>query len=208
MVQFSSCGLSRFSGVSAALLTDIGLSSGHYDQAHFGREFRRLASMPPGPYAACPTAFPAPPRKRQPLSTTGKSTGTGKATAELFGRERGVRLALTYHSGKDRAQEAVQLIEKSGAPAMAVHMNLGDQDRIGHASGEAKVRFGGVDVLVCNAVQWPNRCFSFEEGPISEWESFLSVNLSGTMKTCPGGCPFHEVSRLGPHRASFQRPRH
>jgi AraC-like DNA-binding protein len=37
-------------------LTDIGLTAGYYDQAHFGREFRRLASMAPGSYTACPPA--------------------------------------------------------------------------------------------------------------------------------------------------------
>jgi AraC-like DNA-binding protein len=37
-------------------LTDVGLTAGYFDQAHFGREFRRLADMAPGAYSFCPPA--------------------------------------------------------------------------------------------------------------------------------------------------------
>lgn len=35
-------------------LTEIALEAGYYDQAHFGREFRRLVSMAPSAYGPCP----------------------------------------------------------------------------------------------------------------------------------------------------------
>lgn len=39
-----------------ATLTEVGLAAGYFDQAHFGREFRRLADMAPGSYSFCPPA--------------------------------------------------------------------------------------------------------------------------------------------------------
>ncbi len=55
--------IARFQEAKEALLagkettlTDVGLAVGYYDQPHFGREFRRLASMTPGSYSFCPAA--------------------------------------------------------------------------------------------------------------------------------------------------------
>ena len=128
---------------------------------------------------------------------TGGSTGIGMATSELFGREPGVRVALTYKSGREGALGAVERIERQGGKAMAVHLDLGDQHGIVRAVGEIEESFGGVDVLVANAVQWPTERFAFEEGPVSGWESFFAVNLSGTVKLCQQVIPSMKARRWG-----------
>ncbi|MGA2763972.1 MAG: SDR family oxidoreductase [Spirochaetia bacterium] len=128
---------------------------------------------------------------------TGGSTGIGKATAELFGREPGVCVALTYKTGRERALETVARIEAHGCTAMAVSMDLGDKEGIDRAVEEVKGRFGGVDVLVNNAVQWPTERFALEEGPVSAWESFFSVNLSGIVKLCQAVVPSMKSRRWG-----------
>ena len=131
---------------------------------------------------------------------TGGSTGIGKATAELFGREPGARVALTYKTGRERALDTVARMEAQGGTAMAVSMDLGDRDGIDRAVEEVRARFGGVDVLVNNAVQWPTERFALEDGPVSAWKSFFSVNLSGDRTTLPGGRSFHEGAPMGADR--------
>lgn len=128
---------------------------------------------------------------------TGGSAGIGKATAELFGRERSARIALTYNSGKESAVDTAKRIEEHGGAAMAVHMDLGDKDGIDRAVNEIKGRFGGIDVLVNNAVQWPTERFAFEEGPVSTWESFFSINLFGIVKLCQAVIPSMKARHWG-----------
>ncbi len=54
-------------------LTEIGLAAGYYDQAHFGREFRRLAAMTPSSFTACASAEPAAGETGARLRATGPS---------------------------------------------------------------------------------------------------------------------------------------
>ncbi len=46
----------RLIAAEDSTLTEVGLSAGYYDQAHFGREFKRMASLTPGSYSFCPPA--------------------------------------------------------------------------------------------------------------------------------------------------------
>jgi 3-oxoacyl-[acyl-carrier protein] reductase len=128
---------------------------------------------------------------------TGGSSGIGKATAELFGREPGVRVAVSYRNDRQGALDTVSLIEGQGGSAMAVQMDLGSQAGIVQAVREVEKRFGGIDVLINNAVQWPTERFPFEQGPVSAWESFLSVNLSGVVKLCQAVIPCMKERRWG-----------
>src|SRR5512144_3096360 len=83
---------------------------------------------------------------------TGGSSGIGKATARAFGRETGARVALTYFQHEAAAQGVVAEIEREGGSAHAVYMSLADLTSIEEAVDSIAQKFGGIDVLVNNAV--------------------------------------------------------
>lgn len=57
---------------------------------------------------------------------TGGSNGIGKATALELGK-RGIGVILTYNSYRDRANEVVEEIERSGGRAAAIKLDLTDR---------------------------------------------------------------------------------
>jgi NAD(P)-dependent dehydrogenase (short-subunit alcohol dehydrogenase family) len=82
---------------------------------------------------------------------TGASSGIGRATALLFARE-GARVAISYYSDPEDAQETLRRMRELGADGHAVRMDAGVHDQNRAATAEAVRWLGGhLDVLVCNA---------------------------------------------------------
>ena len=128
---------------------------------------------------------------------TGGSAGIGRATALAYAREPGVRVAISYLNHQAEAQETVELIQAAGLRAMAVPLDLGKPETIETAIGAISAEFGGVDVLINNAVQWPMARFNLEDGAISEWDSFFATNLSGIVRLCQLVIPGMKAKRWG-----------
>ena len=114
---------------------------------------------------------------------TGGSQGIGRAAALAFARER-ARVVITYHSHRGKADEVVEEVRQLDTEALAVAMELATPESIHAAVAAAIERFGRVDVLVNNAVQWGQRLPwnlpHFEELPDEEWRSLLRANLEGS----------------------------
>lgn len=113
---------------------------------------------------------------------TGASRGIGKAAALSFGRE-GACVAVTYHEHRDKADAVVAEIREGSGEALAVRLDVASPESI-HAATDAVVeRWGRIDALVNNAVQWGTRLpFNippFEEIPIDEWRGLLRANIEG-----------------------------
>jgi NAD(P)-dependent dehydrogenase (short-subunit alcohol dehydrogenase family) len=116
---------------------------------------------------------------------TGGSSGIGSAIARAYGAE-GARVALTYHSGEEAARRTAAEVEAAGGEALVLALDL---ERIGSADemvAAVRERWGGVDVLVANAVQWPSRSADerdFEHMRVERWRTTLRTNLEGTFAT-------------------------
>src|SRR5882762_4106563 len=84
---------------------------------------------------------------------TGGATGIGKATAERFGKE-GANVVINYldvnHYGS--VQESIAHIESAGGKAIAVKADVSRVDQLTTLFQQAKETFGGIDVVVNNAV--------------------------------------------------------
>jgi 3-oxoacyl-[acyl-carrier protein] reductase len=134
---------------------------------------------------------------------TGGSRGIGRAVALAYARE-GARVALTYATDEKAADEAVAEIDEiapngvsaptgglaAGERALALHLDLADRASIERAVAAAETAFGGVDVLVANAVRWPIEA----GGPLAEldagtWEQAVRTNLEGTVATVRAALP-------------------
>jgi 3-oxoacyl-[acyl-carrier protein] reductase len=113
---------------------------------------------------------------------TGASRGIGRAAALSLGRE-GAAVAVTYHHETAMADGVVHEIESAGAEALAVRLDLTSPETIHGAVEAVLTRWGRIDVLINNAVQWGTRLpFDmppFERIPIDEWRNLLRANVEG-----------------------------
>jgi 3-oxoacyl-[acyl-carrier protein] reductase len=116
---------------------------------------------------------------------TGGTRGIGKQTALLFADE-GARVAITYNKSAD---EADKLVAELGGPdsAMAVQYELRDPASIDAATEQVTNAFGGVDILVANALwfTWgdPGEAKLFEDREHELWTSRFRANTEGHMHT-------------------------
>ncbi len=130
---------------------------------------------------------------------TGGSSGIGKATALLYGLEKGVNVALTYFEHQVRADAVVAQIRERGGSALAVPLSLADHASIESAVQTVAETFGSIDVLVNNAVQWgsDNRGKRLEEMPLAQWQETVGVNLLGTVRVTQLVAPYMRKRRWG-----------
>jgi 3-oxoacyl-[acyl-carrier protein] reductase len=113
---------------------------------------------------------------------TGGSRGIGRAAALAFARER-AHVLLTYRNDGSRAEAVAADLRRGGTEAAAVYLDLGVRESIVAAVKVALDRWGRIDVLVNNAVQWGTRG-PFEAPPFEEvepdyWRPLLEANVEG-----------------------------
>ncbi|WP_432840358.1 SDR family NAD(P)-dependent oxidoreductase [Dactylosporangium sp. CA-092794] len=116
---------------------------------------------------------------------TGGTKGIGAATARAFSRE-GARVALTYRSDAAAARGIAD--ELGAAEDRACHLRyaLDEPDSPRLAVEQLTQRWGGVDVLVANALFRGRRRAPqerFDEWPATQWLPLLTHNLAGTVRT-------------------------
>ncbi|MHB1949492.1 MAG: 3-hydroxybutyrate dehydrogenase [Gammaproteobacteria bacterium] len=107
---------------------------------------------------------------------TGAASGIGKKIAETFSKE-GAKVVIA-----DLNSSAAEEIAKSlGQNAIAIAMDVTQEDQV--EAGIAKVisMLGGVDILVSNAgIQYIS---AIDELPFSEWKKLLAIHLDGAFLT-------------------------
>ena len=128
---------------------------------------------------------------------TGGSRGIGRAVALAYARE-GARVVLTYASDERAAAEVVDEIAAGGGNAAAFHLDLADQASIDAAVAGAVDAFGGLDVLVANAVRWPvDAAEPLGTLDATVWDQALRANLEGTAATVRAAWPHLREAEAG-----------
>ncbi|HTY31374.1 SDR family oxidoreductase [Mycobacterium sp.] len=82
---------------------------------------------------------------------TGASRGIGAATARVLA-ERGFRVVVNYHASGEQAEEVVAGITSAGGEAVAIQADVTAPADVSAMADEIAQRWGGVDVLVHNAL--------------------------------------------------------
>jgi NAD(P)-dependent dehydrogenase (short-subunit alcohol dehydrogenase family) len=82
---------------------------------------------------------------------TGASRGIGAATAAALAKQ-GFRVVVNYRSSAEQADEVVAAITGVGGEAVAIRADVTEPDAVAAMVGEAEQQWGGVDVLVHNAM--------------------------------------------------------
>ncbi|MFX1681128.1 3-hydroxybutyrate dehydrogenase [Mitsuaria sp. CC2] len=110
---------------------------------------------------------------------TGAASGIGREIAHCYARE-GARIVIADLNGK-AADEAAAALVATGAQAIAVAVDVGDEAQVDAAMDRAVEHFGAIDILVSNAgvqIVKPVDALSFEE-----WKRMLAIHLDGAFLT-------------------------
>jgi len=112
---------------------------------------------------------------------TGGTSGIGRAAARAFGAE-GARVAVTYRQHLEAAEKAAAEVTAAGGESLIAPLDLGDEASIRAAVSTVTDQWGGIDVLVSNAVEWDVPAWGaklFEDAAAVEWQRMLRTSLEG-----------------------------
>ncbi|MFE9426608.1 SDR family oxidoreductase [Kitasatospora sp. NPDC006697] len=109
---------------------------------------------------------------------TGAASGMGEATARLLAAG-GARVALLARRA-DRLTELAAKITADGGQALAVPVDITDQEAVDRAAEAVHRAFGRVDLVVNAAgVMLPN---PLADGRLDEWTTMVDTNLTGALR--------------------------
>jgi len=110
---------------------------------------------------------------------TGAASGIGKEIATAYLRE-GARVAIADLDLK-AGQAAARELDNTGTRAMAVAMDVTQEDQVEAGMAQVIKAYGGIDVLVSNAgIQMVAPLEQFE---FAKWKKLLAIHLDGAFLT-------------------------
>jgi 3-oxoacyl-[acyl-carrier protein] reductase len=107
---------------------------------------------------------------------TGASRGIGLATAMSLGRA-GFAVAIGFRSGRDDAEEGVAKVTAEGARAIAVEVDVRDEESVDQGFRHVEEELGSVKVLVNNAGFTKDGLAV--KYPMDTWDLTVDTNLRG-----------------------------
>jgi len=117
--------------------------------------------------------------KNQVAIVTGAASGIGKTIASRYAAE-GARVAIADLDA-DKAQSAVDEIRGQDGEAMAIEMDVTDEEAVNRGVKQVVDQWGQVDVLVSNAgIQHIDRV---ENLSFDDWRKVVSIHLDGAFLT-------------------------
>ncbi len=117
---------------------------------------------------------------------TGSSRGIGRAIALRLARQ-GANVAVNFFRNRDRAEETAQEVRALGRSSHALRANVGDLEELSGLLDQVEARFGGLDLLICNAAMGYNRPIR-EQRP-KGWEWAMNVNARSALFAAQQAAP-------------------
>ena len=117
--------------------------------------------------------------ENQVAIVTGAASGIGRAIAHRFAKA-GARVVVA-DLDRGAAAATAREIDPDPGKAIAIAMDVTDEQAVNAGVAEAVSRFGGVDILVSNAgiqIVHPLEEFSY-----AEWKKLLAIHLDGAFLT-------------------------
>ncbi|MEJ8858534.1 3-oxoacyl-ACP reductase family protein [Variovorax robiniae] len=117
---------------------------------------------------------------------TGAATGIGQAFA-LGCAAQGANVVA---ADMNAADETIALIEKAGGQALAVRVDVSDEQSVRAMADATLKRFGRIDGLVNNAAYFREvKLTEFEEIDPAVWDRIFNVNVKGVWQCCRAVMP-------------------
>ena len=109
---------------------------------------------------------------------TGGSRGIGKAIAQKLAQTSNV--AVGYSNSKEQAVEVVNSIQANGGNAIAVQIDVTDNDSVEKCFELIEKEFSSVEILVNNAGITKDNIFPRLKQ--DDWDSVIDTNLTGSFR--------------------------
>jgi len=107
---------------------------------------------------------------------TGGGSGIGEATAMLMAQA-GAKVVVS-DLVEEQGQRVAAEIVAAGGEAIAVRVDVAEEDEVKAMAARAVAAFGGIDVLVNNAAYRPKA--DFFDMSVADWDKMHAVNTRGT----------------------------
>ncbi len=128
------------------------------------------------------------------IIVTGAATGIGQAFA-LGCAARGANVVV---ADMNDAGETVAAVESAGGRALAVRVDVADDESVRVMARAALERFGRIDGLVNNAAYFREvRLTPFEELDPAQWDRIFAVNVKGVWQCCKAVMPAMRERKSG-----------
>lgn len=114
---------------------------------------------------------------------TGGSRGVGRATVLLLARA-GARVAFTWRTREEEAQEVLRELDAQGSPGLALQADLTDEARVTTVFDATEEEFGGVDLVVGNHGIWPSDDIPLARMSTRQWRTTQVVNVESLFYVC------------------------
>ena len=121
--------------------------------------------------------------KDRSVIVTGGSKGLGRGISQVFASE-GANVLIVARSD-DAGESAAKEIRDSGGTGSFFRADVSNSDQVRAMAEAAVERYGGIDVLCCNAGVFPSALL--EDMSEDEWDAVNSVNLKGAF-LCVRAC--------------------
>ncbi len=131
--------------------------------------------------------------KGKTLFITGASRGIGKAIA-LRAAADGANIVIAakttepHPSLPGTIHSAAEEIRAAGGQALALQVDIRDEDQVAKAAADAAAHFGGIDILVNNASAI--NLTGTLETPAKRFDLMMGVNMRGTFLTSQACLPY------------------
>ncbi len=138
--------------------------------------------------------------KNKTLFITGASRGIGRAIALRCARE-GANIVIAAKSDEPHPKlpgtihSVAAEVEKAGGQALAIKLDVRDEEQIASAMQMAADKFGGIDALINNAsaINLQN----LQDTDLKRYDLLHSINTRGTMLCSKAAIPYLKQSNNG-----------
>lgn len=142
---------------------------------------RTVASTAPAVPVRPLAVVPAAPAVSRPLDgrvalVTGSGRGLGRTVAQLLA-QRGATVVINSFHSRDAGDRTALDIERAGGKAIHVWGSVANGEHVDEVFRQIEDRFGGLDVLVCNASD--GKIGAFSELTASDWDRAFRTNVVG-----------------------------
>ena len=130
---------------------------------------------------------------------TGGAHGIGKAYCLGFAKA-GSRVVVADIDGAAAERTASEIGKDTGAQALAVHVDVSNEEATKRMAAQTLGRFGRIDVLVNNAAVFsvvPMNRGRIETIEPQEWDRLMAVNLRGLFFCCRAVLPSMRKQKAG-----------